>query len=631
MSCGSDPPVGKYRWAHRICTRCQTLLAEVGAITVAGEQVRDNLEVPTCYPGIVYVDGEQFPPAEKKWASVSLRDGKVSISWVHVKTTRPGLWRPKRGEQVDQTVLDKLRFRLPERRPRLALAGIGCSGARPMVSAVTPYVQAKALFGRMFRTPAANEWGIGPRPGVWEWADRFVPLLLKGFTEDVSRMPLQEWLESMPPRRRRDLQRAAEMYERTGWRRQYGTFTAFVKTEMLPGFDKDEHGLVRMKAMLDRLIQGPHDCAHVIAGPYLKPKVRRLKQIWSIDSPIFYGSTSPEKLHRWLNERLLTNQGWYFWCDFSMFDNTHSRDSWSFMERLYAHAMNDKDFVRVLRCWLEPKGRCGPFRYQANVMNASGRDDTALANGILNGFATYVSLVAAWLNVPLLSVTVEMLVSCFNDIILSVTGDDSLGRIPNMSSQQAETFAQRVRANIAEFGFEAKFMMSRKLSDAVYLGMRPYPVRVAGQIHWFWGKTIGRATYKMGWVTMDKKRDIMAHVTGIADMHVLCSSHVPVLADLAHKIVELRVGRKRTPVVRDENKPWEWTLGAGAPYSRETLEAVADTYSVCRTSSNPTNPASVHVTTEDVIDLIDAIRAIKTLPCVLDHWLWRHMIWVDDL
>jgi hypothetical protein len=293
-------------------------------------------------------------------------------------------------------------------------------------------------------------------------------------------------------------------------------FSAFVKEEMLPDFEKDAHGLRMMTQMLDRIIQGPADATHVIAGPVLKPLVHRLKELWTYDGPIFYGSATPEKLHKWL-QVIVAAGGTYFWCDYSMYDNTHSDDSWDFMESLYRDSVGDNvDFWRVMKAWRRPKGKIGAFKYQARTMNASGRDDTALANGVLNGFAAYLSAVAAYLKKDLLKLTIEDYHQAVPHIKISVCGDDSLGCLPEMTADRMQEFCADMSKNIARFGFEAKLQASNKLYDAVYLGHRPYPTRKG----WYWGKTIGRASYKMGWV-IDKGQDVMAHMTGLADMHML--------------------------------------------------------------------------------------------------------------
>ncbi len=131
---------------------------------------------------------------------------------------------------------------------------------------------------------------------------------------------------------------------------------------------------------------------------------------------------------------------------------------------------------------------------------------------------------------------------------------------------------------------------------------------------------------------MDKGQDLAAHITGVADMHVLCSSHVPVLSDLARKIVELRQGKKRTPVKLDENKPWEWTFKSGVDYDDITLQAVADMYSTnaSRTTTEMSHVAC-HTSVEEVRELIEEIRAVPCLPFVLRSEVWQRMVWMDDL
>jgi len=569
----------------------------------------------------VLIEGEEHPPNAKKWAGVSMEGGQVTVSWSNVNDAKQERCKPRRPEPLRPDELHKLKRPPTERKFRAALGGIGCAGARPMVSRVSPYNMGKALFGRVFRLPAANDWGRGPMPGVWVWAEGHVDRLLPGFRDDNEVMAIEAWIESMPAKRRRALTQAWEDYKRRGWKPSFAKFTAFVKSEFLPGFDKDAWDIVPLREMLDRIIQGPHDVTHLIAGPYLKPKVHLLKKIWTCEDPIFYGSAGPEALHRWLNEVIVPARGWYFWCDFSMFDNTHSKDSWRFMKKLYRNAMRDPEFRRVMKAWETPRGRIGPLMYIARIMNASGRDDTALANGVLNGFATYLSLLAAWLDKPLMTLTDSDVCRGMGMIRLSVTGDDSLGCVPEMTDEVAEKFREQVGRNIAMFGFEAKFCMSRDLKDVVYLGSRPYPVKHAdGHVEWYWGRTIGRATYKMGWVLLDKPKDVMAQITGIADMHCLCSAHVPVLGDLARKIVELRRGMKRTPKEYDPNRPWEWTVSAGG-YSELTLEWVAAVY------DRPYR----RVTVAHVKELLALIADVQALPCVLDHWLWTHMIHCDDL
>lgn len=584
-------------------------LKTAGCVTWAGAQVQAGYHCASGATGYVRRRAVEHPPPQKKWAEVDLTGGDV-----RARNSRGG-WK-----QVVKEDLANLRSN--ELPPfSLTLTGISCSGAYPCTSNNSDYNRLKALLGRVFRLPKTK----GPARGVYSWLDQFVPLLLPAFS--AAAMPVDEWIQTMPSRRRRALTRACELYRDGGWRSKYSCFKAFVKTEMLPDFDKGASDLQDLDAMLDRLIQGPHDVTHIIAGPILKPMVKCLKRIWSEESPIFYGSVGPEALHKWL-QQFVVDEGTYFWCDYSMYDNTHSADSWAFLERLYRQGCeHTPDFWRVLAAWKRPSGRIGPFKYCARVMNASGRDDTALANALLNGFAAYLSACAAYLDVPLLNLTPSQVQSCFSVIRISVCGDDSLGRIPSLSGDRLSKFRKDMSENIAQFGFEAKLQTSDKLSDAVYLGMRPYPTRKG----WFWGKTIGRSTYKMGWV-VDKGQDAFAHIAGVADMHVLCSSHVPVLSDLALKIVSQTTGMKRTPVQLDPERPWEWTQKSGVRYDDVTLAAVVEAYETRRIAGLEQLPMQcVGITLEGLLDLIRTIESIPTIPFVLDHPVWRTMVWVDEL
>lgn len=573
------------------------------------------MQVPTCYPGLVYVRGQQVQADRKKMATVSLDGGKVMLNTPKLSESKPEFVdTTKKYKRFEVADMEKLKRYQPDEGPFThVLAGIGCSGARPMVSCRSHYNCAKALLGRVFRKAPARAWGNGPRPGVWKKAWHFVDLLFPGGLR-AEEMSVPDWIQSMPSRRRAPLQRAWLRLEQTGWKSSYESFQAFVKSELLPAFSKAPNGeLLPLKAIIDRLIQGPMDEAHCVMGPKLKALVKELKKCWSYQNHIFYASGGPEGLHQFLQEKLVDGEHQYFWCDFSMYDNTHSYDSWRFMEKLYRRAgIVDDLFWRIFEAWKTPSGKIGPFKYQARIMNASGRDDTALANAVLNGVATTLSVVAALAGKELLSLTKGDLLRWREHFSLSVCGDDSLGSLPPFSASEMATLRQRISSNLAEFGFEAKLETSPRLEDAVYLGMRPYPTKSG----WFWGKTIGRSTYKMGWAIVKGTRDIMAHITGIADMHVRCSSHVPILSDLAERIVDLRAGMKRTPPILDENRPWEWTQCSGVRYDEVTLLSVAETYGV---------------TVSELQELITQIRSLKRLPAVIDNPTWRRMVWCDDL
>ena len=264
-------------------------------------------------------------------------------------------------------------------------------------------------------------------------------------------------------------------------------------------------------------------------------------------------------------------------------------------------------------------------------MNASGRDDTALANAILNGFAMLLSATAAWYNIPLVNVTPEMADHFGREIAkISICGDDALGFLPSLSAVQRQAFVARLRANLQTFGFVAKAFASDRFHDAVYLGHRP--LIVSGK--WVWGRTIGRCIYKLGWQS-EIKGDPCAYMTGVMDMHLSCNPHVPIVADLARCFNRHREGLKRTPVIKDPHKPWEWMSEnlRLPPYDEDTLRCVAEAYSVRRDATRgDLVAAETAMTVSDVKEAIAHIH--KTLTSsqatVLDHWVLRQMVWLDE-
>ncbi len=80
----------------------------------------------------------------------------------------------------------------------------------------------------------------------------------------------------------------------------------------------------------------------------------------------------------------------------------------------------------------------------------------------------------------------------------------------------------------------------------------------------------------------------------------------------------------------DPNRPWEWTYKSGVKYDELTLQAVAEAYSV-RPTSLGQHEVDQEVTVKDIKALIDVIKGIRQLPCVVDHWVWRRMVLSDDL
>lgn len=600
MACGGALGSVKIK-RHWTCKSCCESLARVGHTTLLGSLTQAGLPVKG-WTGPIRLSGQEYLPPPGKWAKVSVPHGAIQVR-------RGGKWRNWRTTDLGQPSQEVT----PPNR--LALAGVGVSGYIPAVPRISEFNALKVLAGRVFRVPKNI-----PKAEVYSMAAAAVRVLMPGFVDPIERMSDVEWLESMPVRRRQALMRAMTKTKTRHWDRKWEKFSAFIKTEKLPGFAKnaDSTGAVPLSeaGCIERLIQGPHDATHCIAGPWLKPCIGRLKRVWDKDSPIFYGSRSRDAIDEWYN----ADASWLYGalvvaCDYSMFDNCHNPLSWAFMEALYKQCglMADPRFRRVMEVWRKPAGtltgKGWGVKYSANVMNASGRDDTALANGVLNGFAMYCALAAALLQVPILSLTPALLQSTFGRIKLSVTGDDSLAFVKGVSD--VEAFSSAVADGVAAFGFEAKLLTCPRTFDTVYLGMRPYPV--AGR--WYFGRTIGRAVFKYGWKSAPLTDDLGAWFAGECVATLQVEAHVPVLVDIARAYLRWWGVRPKTKVQPDHNRPW--TIGTPTPeYDETTLRYVAHGYSV---------PVSA------LKDLLAQVENLRSFPCLLAHPVLERMVLFDDL
>lgn len=214
------------------------------------------------------------------------------------------------------------------------------------------------------------------------------------------------------------------------------------------------------------------------------------------------------------------------------------------------------------------------------------------------------------------------------DLLLSVCGDDALGFLPPVSSDRAREFRCAMKENLAAFGFSAKFYVSDRFEDAVYLGHRPLPVNGV----WYWSRTLGRCLYKLGY-QVGVRGDPRAYFAGICKMHMVCSSHVPVLSDIARIWLSKNRGCKVTEWKPDPHKPWE-TMGKMGPngYAEDTLEALARAYTVdARPAREDLEIETTMITPDHFRDLLSYLeRAVQAQPCTLDHWLLRWMVLVDE-
>lgn len=443
-------------------------------------------------------------------------------------------------------------------------------------------------------------------------------LLLGRFLYQEEPMDVWKWLLSMRVNRRRKMLVKAynEMLARGEPHQDFEFIQAFVKSEHLPLFGVGGAGPdIELCKYIPRLIQAPHDETHIIAGPYLKPLTTRLKDVWNSDNWIFYASVKPEKLDAWLKRNAAATT-WYM-SDYSAFDATWSAQAWALIESIYrrVYPNADDEFWRVLDIWRSPRGkiRCRKedvrISYEANICNASGRDDTALANALLNGLVLSLSFSAALAGKQIDDLTPEDVLNASEIVQIAIVGDDSLVAC----SMDVNQYVVQIEKNIASFGLMVKSQTTYSLVDVTFLGMMPY--MVGGSF--YWGPTIGRRVYKAFW-QVDPCGNLGAWTRGVAQQLELYAN-VPVLYDLAHRINQLLVGQKVTKVQEDENRVWATIDTARPHWDAATLDWVVARY------------AGAGLTVEQVREDLRTISRIDRLPAVVHLWTAEAAVCTDDL
>lgn len=493
--------------------------------------------------------------------------------------------------------------RPPLKRVGPRLGGVALDGAIPFVTSAGVRPLTEAILYRVFKDV---ERSIDDES--FSAAGRLInhAYLLEEFMLPGQPMETMEWLLSMSSSRRRKalIKAYHDLNARGSFHVKFDKIAAFVKTELLPYFAQTDDGPnVDLKTYVARLIQAPHDETHIVAGPWLKPLVARLKSIWHHDNWLFYASVSPDKLDKWVR-RLSDSVSWY-WSDYSAFDATYSKQAWELIEGMYRRIYPDapEEFWKVLDIWRTPSGDIRlrkedvKVKYQAAVCNASGRDDTALANALLNGIVLSLSFAAALARKRVADVTEEDLSVAAGLVDIAVVGDDSLVACKfDVSNYTAD-----IQRNIESFGLSVKAEHSHELADVTFLGMMPYPV--AGTL--CWGPTIGRRLYKAFWQA-DPIGNLPAWTKGVAEQ-LLQYANVPILYDLAKRVVELLPRTPSTKVQRDENRVWQSINHQNPLWDRMTVDWLC-----LRLRSKGVTPQMVY---RD----IERIQRIERLPAVV--WL----------
>lgn len=590
-TCGLELPQ-KEKLKGRVCRVCLAQRSQTGlALLIANGARVCNRVVPVRYPGMVKLKAAHPP----------LKAGTATLA------------TPLNFE-VKGTTLAEVLSREPLERAGATLGGVAIDGACPFTTAGGARPLVEAILYRVFKAVAAiiDPAGFTNATGLAR-----SPYLLGSFLQERQKMLLWDWFLSLKRSSRRKILIKAylDMKKRGEHAPGFEFIQAFVKTELLPHFAKGQAGPDRTKVKyVARLIQAPHDETHIIAGPYLKPLIPALKEVWNEANWIFYASTGPAKLNKWL-KRNCTAASW-FWSDYSAFDATWSPEAWAMVEGFYdmIYPGADPELKRVFEIWRKPHGKMFSrkddikIEYLANVCNASGRDDTALANALLNGIVLSMSFAAALAGKLPSAVTEADLRYASEVVQIAIVGDDSLCAC----SFDVTPLKATIEQHIQSFGLQVVAESSHSLVDVTFLGMMPY----MAQGTYTWGPTIGRRMYKAYWKA-DQAGSIPAWTNGVAQQ-MSQWTNVPILCDLAKRVQELLKGHAVfTPQSDLEWKPWTAVPDSLPCWDESTLDWL------CARYQGLTKPM--------IYEDLRTIQSINRLPAVAFLWTTEIACNQDDL
>lgn len=592
FSCGIELP-SKKKFPSRLCRACLSGNSTLGKVVENGDKVC-SAATRVRYPGVVWTT-TKHPP---------LKDGVKTVASDETLTIT--------GMSLEQALT-----KAPIERPGPALFGIGIDGAIPFASSggVRPLVE--AICYRVFKDiPRTAE------EAVFLKIHRLIDssYLLGGLLwRSISPMSEMDWARSIKNSRRRKMLIKAvhALKERGQLHPKAGEFSCFPKSENLPYFAQTAEGpdCESMKYVA-RLINGPFDEDHVITGPSFKPLLAELKKVWHVHNWIFYASVAPSKLNIMLEE--IADCPSFLCSDFTAFDSTFTDYTWDLLETIYRRVLVDvhPEFWEILKRWRQPKGsafmrkeHC-KVKFQAQTCNASGRDDTALANALFNGLATACSLAAALSGKSLELLGGSDLMDASRCLKISIVGDDSLVA----ATFDLEPYRTAYEMNIKRFGLIVKAQIYHSIHDVTFLGQAPYTNRAR---QWAWGPTIGRRLYKAGW-KLERGGNYPAWLHGVAQQTALYAN-VPLVSDWAQRTLALMIGQKRTDVEYDENRPWAMPDIAMFPYDEVTLEWVAFRYRE--------QGVSVPMLMRDIA----ALQTVERLPAVLHLESMERILLQDEL
>lgn len=532
------------------------------------------------------------------------------------------------------------------KNPQLILAGVAIAGFPIGVLDTSLESVMDAVRCRAGQLPFGDIAGVKrfvePDPTVFQNATRIFDLRRDKWNAEglVDQMSDYDWLKTQ-----RRFDACAEALEINEWTKLGGDLTS-VRMQCSAFGKSEKKGLFTVNSMSapsgesvrlfttplteakPRLIQGyPTEWLSYV-GPFVKTVQHRVEAMFNLESAAFYaGAANPNDLNWWLGSVVCMKDTHYFICiDYSMMDSTHTGVSFDFVEDLYFKLVRptnreDISLADALKKMRWPQGLlCNRVKYKAGApMNGSGRPDTSLLNIVNSMFALILSITAILYNVDPNVVSLEQVDAAFEVIKIIASGDDSVSVVPREYLGRyigLDEWSEKMAEHISRFGFIAKVEPNPDFAHMVFLGNRAYPV--AGE--WLWGPTIGRRIVKHHHLH-HCTQDPVAVLHGICDMEAICYPHVPVLSDMAEHCLTL-LEKHSFNHYEDSDQQYKVQFVGPIDQSKKSrLKPLEDRRKAPKwDNSTLEHLADIHdLAVDDILDCIEYIRRIPSLPAIVTH------------
>lgn len=304
-------------------------------------------------------------------------------------------------------------------------------------------------------------------------------------------------------------------------------------------------------------------------------------------------------------------------------DNSYSRGVFLFLRKLYRIlGFPKRGFVAALWWKLaRVKGRIsydGDVRnFTAGYVNASGRDDTAVNNAVVNAWLSFLGWLsaghaAAGRVFSLDNIDQQFCTELVAQMRIGIVGDDLAGAVPF----RWQRFSDQVEQLAESGGFSCKLTFVQHVDEIIFLGMRPYPVAVyedgVYRRRLRWGKQLGRCLYKAGW-QLQPTVDALAWGKGVAWATLIGDNHVPILRAFALAVLSRTDGVK----MKVPTDLWRYHLTE----RREQRVITTDTVDMMIRVYG--------VNLRDIEDVESAFLSAPQLPCILSHPTLDRIMAVD--